>query len=133
MSIPQSERKQSRAEFAVILQKTEQYFLNLCLDDGEKKIPYLSEEMLKLSIEAYNNATLYFEMIYGGIPSDTALKKKYCKKAIWTIRNLCAQINIFIACRMDKRKPIQEQKLIIQDLIKACDLLQEELKSLERK
>ena len=41
MSVPQSERKQSRAEFAVILQKIEQYFLNLCLDDGEKKIPYL--------------------------------------------------------------------------------------------
>ena len=129
MSVPQSERKQSRVEYVVILQKTEQFFLNVC-NDEKKKIPYLSEELLRLSIEAYNYATLFFEMIYGKIKGEPALKKKYCKKTIWTIRNLCAQINIFIACRMEQNKSINQLKIIIQNLVKACDLLQAELKNL---
>ena len=71
MSVPQSERRQSKCEYAVILQQVEQYFVSI-LGDPECKtyIPGLTEKLFELAADAYNDATLYFEMSIGTVRGD---------------------------------------------------------------
>ena len=66
LSVPKSERRQSDVEYIVILQKLEKFFLDFYSDE-KRRIPLLSEELVRLSMEAYNNGTMYFEMCNGRI------------------------------------------------------------------
>ena len=129
MSVPKSERRQSLQEYVVILQQVEQFFLNQNLSD-KYRIPLLSEELCRLSMEAYNDATRIFEMTIGTIRGTVADKKKYCKKAIWTIRELAAQINIMVAFRMSNHYPVTGMVEITQKLLKAIELIEIQLDSL---
>jgi hypothetical protein len=133
MSVPQSERRQSKCEYAVILQQVEQYFVSI-LGDPECKtyIPGLTEKLFELAADAYNDATLYFEMSIGTVRGDLPSLKKYCKKSIWDIRVLAAQINIYIAERMRQNKPIQGLIDTTGKLFKAQELLTKELGKLDK-
>lgn len=53
MSVPQSERKQSQYEYVTILQQIELDFL-YDNADTKRRVPLLSEELCRLSMEAYN-------------------------------------------------------------------------------
>ena len=131
MSVPKSERRQSNVEYVTIIQKLEQFFITKNLDENNR-IPGLSDELVKLSIEAYNYATLYYEMVNGRVIGTTAHKKKYCKNTIWTVRNLAAQINILVAFRMESRKPVKELLEKTEDILKACEILQAQLTILNK-
>lgn len=131
MSVPKSERRQSNVEYVVIIQKLEQFFITKNLDENNR-IPGLSEELVRLSIEAYNYATLYYEMVNGKVAGTNSQKKKYCKNTIWTVRNLAAQINILVAFRMEQRKPVKELIQKTEEILKACKLLQAQLTILNK-
>lgn len=129
MSVPKSERRQSNVEYIVILQQMEQFFLEANTDE-KNRVPYLSDELVKLSIQSYNAATKYFETTNGIIKGTLAQRKKYCTQAMWSLRELAAQINILIAIRMNLNKSVKGLVLKTNDLLKAFELLQEQLKKL---
>lgn len=129
MSVPQSERKQSQYEYVTILQQIELDFL-YDNADTKRRVPLLSEELCRLSMEAYNNATCVFEMTIGTIKGNSADQKKYCKKAIWSIRELAAQINILIMHRMKNNFTTQKYVDITARLLKAINLIQAHYKTL---
>ena len=131
LSVPKSERRQSDVEYIVILQKLEKFFLDFYSDE-KRRIPLLSEELVRLSMEAYNNGTMYFEMCNGRIMGDLAQKKKYCKKTYWSVRELASQINILMAFQMEKNKPTKGLVIQTQDILKVCDLLRNQLTELNR-
>ena len=125
MSVPQSERRQSQQEYVTILQQMEMYFLDLLTQPDH--IYGITEHIFRLSTEAYNNATIYFEMTIGTVRGSLADRKKYCNKTIWAVKELAAQINILIAYRMRYNKSVQELVIKTKDLVKVTNLLIEQL------
>ena len=125
MSVPKSERRQSDVEYIVLLQKIEEFFINQNLSDN--RIEKLSDELVDLSMKAYNYATLYFEMCNGVILGTLAQKKKYCKCVFWTARELASQINIMITFRMHMNKPYKELINKTEELLKVCNLMRKHL------
>lgn len=131
MSVPQSERRQSDHEYIVILQQIEEFFIDN--NESEKsRVPLLSEHLVQLSMEAYDSATMYFELCNGKVKGTLAQKKKYCKKTIYTARQLASQINILVAYRMGRNQKVKGMLLKTKDLLKVCDLLQSQLTKLNR-
>ncbi len=129
MSVPKSERKQSQQEYVTILQQVEVYFLDQYAKDN-LRIPYLSDKLCDLSIQAYNEATRIFEMTIGTVRGTVPDKKKYCKKAIWAIRELASQINILMIYKMREGRSTNELVGITRKLLKAMNLIQQMLNSL---
>ena len=129
MSVPQSERRQSLVEYTVILQNTEIFLLT----QGMIKdwyYPLLSEKLVDISIEAYNQATKLYEMTKGTVRGNNANIKKTAKKAMWAIRELAAQLNILVMLRMEENLPVKKIIAIVEDLKKAFDLIKEQLDKL---
>ena len=125
MSVPKSARRQSEVEYVVLLQKIEEFFINQNL--SENRIEKLSDELVRLSMEAYNYATMYFELCNGTVLGSLAQKKKYCKCVFWTARELASQINIMIAFRMRMNKPYKELVNKTEELLKVCNLMRRQL------
>lgn len=130
MSVPKSERRQSEVEYIVILQQLEEFFINQNV--SENRVPALSDELVKLSMEAYNCATMFFELCNGRIVGTIAQKKKYCKKTYYTARELASQINIMIAFRMRANKPTAGLVQKTEDILKVCELMLGHLNKLNR-
>ena len=131
MSVPQSERKQSNVEYIVILQDIEYFFIKK-FKDKNNYIPGLSDKLLKLSMDAYDFGTMYFELCNGKMLGTLTQKKKYCKKTFYTARQVASQINMYIRVRMEEGQTVKELVLITNKLLKVCELLQEQLRILNK-
>lgn len=131
MSVPQSERRQSQVEYIIILQDIENFFINK-FQSKEECIKGLSERLLQLSMNAYDNGTMYFELCNGKIIGSIDQKKEYCKKTFYTARQVASQTNMLIKYKMDRNKSVKELLIITQKLLKVCELLQNQLKSLNK-
>ena len=128
MSVPKSERRQSDIEYIVLLQKIEEFFIAQNMSDN--RVEKLSDELVNLSMQAYNYGTMYFELCNGVILGTLAQKKKYCKCIFWTARQLASQINIMIAFRMRMNKPCKELVKKTEELLKVCNLMRSQLTKL---
>lgn len=131
MSVPKSERRPSDVEYVVKAQKIEQFFINYN-NDEKTRILGLTDELVKLSIDVYNNATMFFEVCLGRVMGTLADKKKYCKKTYWSFRQLAAQMNILMAFRMEDNKPIKGLLIISQEIFNSCELLRKHLTKLNK-
>lgn len=131
MSVPQSERRQSNVEYIVKLQLIEQFFIEY--HNNEKtRIMGLTDELVRLSIKAYNDATLYFEICNGRVLGNLSEKKKVCKRTYWDARELGSQINILVAFRMKDNKNIKGLLIKTKDLLEVCELLRKQLTELNK-
>ena len=128
MSVPKSERRQSDVEYIVLLQKIEEFFI--AQNTSDNRVEKLSDELVNLSMQAYNYGTMYFELCNGVILGTLAQKKKYCKCIFWTSRQLASQINIMIAFRMQMNKPCKELVKKTEELLKVCNLIRSQLTKL---
>ena len=130
MSVPKSERIQSQQEYIIILQMIEMDLINAA--QSKSAVPFISDELVRLAVDAYNSATMYFEVCNGIIMGGLAQKKKYCKQTYWKARQLAAQINIMIAYRMRSSKNTKGYQIHTRQLLKVCNLLEEQLKKLNK-
>ena len=132
MAVPKSERKPSDVEYLIILQDLEFYFINQ-LEQEKSYIKGLTEELVRLSMEAYNNATMFFELTSGKLLGTFAERKKYCKKTYYTAREIASQINIIIKIRMTKNQNVKGLVMQTEKLLKVCELMQKNLIKLNKK
>ena len=131
MSVPQSERRQSDVEYLTILQNLEVDFINRLESDKETH-KTIMKEIVRLSIEAYNYATLLYEISLGKVMGSIGEQKKYCKKTYWTMREIASQLTVYTNIRMREGKSVKFIILKTQDLLKACNLVQDQLRKLNK-
>ena len=128
MSVPKSQRKQSSVEYITILQNIEVKLISF--NESENRyIPFFTEHLCKLAAEAYDNATLFFEISKGTVRGVRADKIKAGKNAVWSIRKLSSQFTAYIRLRGVENKATAELSHMNHLLGRAAELISAQIPS----
>lgn len=122
MSVPKSRRKQSEVQYVVIVQRIYNRLIQFC-DEQSHYVTFLSERLCENAAVAYDNCTLFFEMTRGVMRGTNSDKKKACKNAIWSIRQLASELNVYMGWRITQSKTSAEISQMSYDLKRAVDIL----------
>lgn len=98
-------------------------------ESENRYIPFFTEHLCKLAAEAYDNATLFFEISKGTVRGVRADKIKAGKNAVWSIRKLSSQFTVYIRLRGVENKTTAELSYMNRLLGRAAELISAQIPS----
>lgn len=127
MSVVKSKRSESNIEFLNTAREVEIFYLKILAQKPKKYKAFLSDELIRLSADTYNNAKAA-NSIYPASADDAKLRRQYMLKAYCSNQMVISQTEVLYAVCQSDALSIKELEQIAHKLYDLDKLLKAVIK-----